>query len=119
LWDATKDELTGVKDCGRTRPTLYKSAEIRRPSEYYTETGKAYQQLAPLSSPHVTFDWRKMQTTEHSTLQAIDRNDWCPRVNQSDDSAAWFRRSLYQKQQLARVWTEPMLVPPSRTATLV
>lgn len=65
-------------------------------------------------TPHL-LDWRKARPEEHSALalshQALVVQE-CP--TSWDDLRAWFRRSVYLKQQLALAWTEPQPIPPNQ-----
>jgi single-stranded-DNA-specific exonuclease len=110
-WGHYKEELpTGKCDCIAELDynTFKKRYEIRliavRPS--------VHSQLTTHSSPFI-LDWRHQDNhPELSATESVLLITACP--TSWDDLRAWFRRSLFEKKQLAIAWNAPQLTPPSQ-----
>lgn len=109
-WGHYKDELPiGKCDCIAELDfnSFKKRYEIRliavRPS---VNSAISNQQSA------LIVDWRKIPKQEYSQQETALIIEDCP--TNWDDLRAWFRKSLYNHQQLALAWSEPQTRPPSQ-----
>jgi single-stranded-DNA-specific exonuclease len=57
-------------------------------------------------------DWRKIPKQEYRKQETALIIEDCP--TNWDDLRAWFRKSLYNHQQLALAWSKPQTPPPSQ-----
>ncbi|AFZ25795.1 putative exonuclease, RecJ [Cylindrospermum stagnale PCC 7417] len=63
------------------------------------------------NSPQI-LDWRNIPKQEYSKQDSVLVIEDCP--TNWDDLRAWWRKSLYNQQQLAIAWSKPQNPPPSQ-----
>ncbi|OUL37668.1 single-stranded-DNA-specific exonuclease RecJ [Nostoc sp. T09] len=109
-WGHYKDELPiGRCDCIAELDynTFKKRYEIRliavRPSA---------NSLLTTQHSELIFDWRNQEHSELKTQNSTLIIEECP--NSWDDLRAWWKRCVYNHQQLAIAWTKPHQQPPNQ-----